>query len=715
MQPARRARVRLAAFVILAALTVASTGTALAADRSGVQSAGRPAWDRRTDDAVRLVVTFRDNASRSDAQAFEGSAVSLVTFERGARRAIYQTTRTALRSEKRRLERDPSVRTVQVSHRLYRAVDPEDEQFWDALWGLHNTGQTIEAFAGIANVDVDGRESLGVSTGTGVVIAVIDDGVDFSQPDLAGQAWVNPGESGGGKETNNVDDDANGYIDDVNGWDFCHDDKTLHDPGDDFHGTHVSGTIAAKLDGAGIVGLAPGVKVMALKFLGDDPACGWDDQAIAAIEYAKSFGVRISNNSWARPASSPPFGDPADDVPLYEAIEDSGMLFVAAAGNSGQDLDSVSRPSIPASFDLPNILSVAAVDNTGQLASFSNYGETSVDVSAPGVSIASLIPEYGGNEAGYYYLDGTSMAAPHVSAIAAVVGSQTPSILTTPTDLKKRILDTAKNVGDTGGMTLTGRVASAAAAIDHTDPTASAPNSYSFVTGIAIGSAISTRVRWPAGTDDLSGVASYALRQSVNGAGWTTVTASTIGPVRRPLAHVLDRLPLPGACARPGRQHRRICRRSPGPLEADPAERDGGDVRRHVDHRELLVGVRWQHALRNEVRGVGPVQLHRTRRCGDRTEERRPRRREGLRRRVLRRDHQRLPQFVAVQDRAVRAELGHVGQPQGQARPHRHGRPSTLRHRRVRLPAVAGVSCPGRSSWRRAPAAAGRGSCGPCR
>ena len=96
---------------------------------------------------------------------------------------------------------------------------------------------------GVANVDVDGRKSLAVVNGTGVVVAVIDDGVDFSRPDLAGQAWVNPGESGGGKETNNVDDDANGYIDDVNGWDFCHDDKTVHDPDDDFHGTHVSGTM----------------------------------------------------------------------------------------------------------------------------------------------------------------------------------------------------------------------------------------------------------------------------------------------------------------------------------------------------------------------------------------------------------------------------------------------------------------------------------------
>ena len=527
MHAARHARFRLAVFVSLAALMVASTGMTLAADRTGVQSAGRPAWDRESDDAVRLVVTFREKASRSDAQAFEGSATSLVTFEGAARRAVFQTSQTALRSEKRRLERDPSVRSVQVSHRLYRAVDPEDEQFWDALWGLHNTGQTILDSTGVANVDVDGRESLAVVSGTGVVVAVIDDGVDFSRPDLAGQAWVNPGESGGGKETNNVDDDANGYIDDVNGWDFCHDDKTVHDLDDDFHGTHVSGTIAAKLNGAGIVGLAPGVKLMALKFLGDDFNCGWDDQAIAAIEYAKSFGVRISNNSWARQASAPPFGDPEDDVPLYEAIADSGMLFVVAAGNSGQDLDDVSWPSIPASFGLPNILSVAAVDNTGQLASFSNYGETSVDVSAPGVDIASTFPDYDGNDAGYYWLSGTSMAAPHLSAIAALVGSQAPTLLDTPNNLKKRILDTAKYVGDTGGLTLTGRVASAAAARDQTDPTAFPPDSFSFVTGRAIGSTISTRVRWPAATDDLSGVASYALRQSVNGAAWTTVTAST--------------------------------------------------------------------------------------------------------------------------------------------------------------------------------------------
>jgi subtilisin family serine protease len=521
---ARRARIRLATPLVLAALLLAPTaGNATAADGAGRPTEGGHAWSKRTaTDDARLIVTYVSGTSRQHARDAEHEGLELVSFEQAKRRAVFQTTRESLRSDQRRLERDQAVRSVQISHRLYRDLDPEDEQFWQFLWGLHNTGQEIQGFPGIADVDVDGREALGVATGGGVVVAVIDDGVDFSRPDLAGQAWVNPGESGGGKENNNVDDDGNGYIDDVNGWDFCHDDKTLHDVNDDFHGTHVSGTIAAKLDGAGIVGVSPGVQIMALKFLGDDAACGWDDQAIAAIEYAKSFGVRISNNSWGRPA-----GAPGEDTALRDAIDDSGMLFVVSAGNSGVNNDTSFLRAVPASFDLPNILSVAAIDNQGLLADFSNYGPTSVDVAAPGVDIASNIPAYDGTPAGYYYLSGTSMASPHVTGIAALIGSQTPALLDSPTDLKKRILETAKDIGETHGDTVTGRVADAASALDTTDPTAFAPNSYAFVTGIAMGSSITTRVRWPAGTDDLSGVASYALRQSVNGAAWTTVTAST--------------------------------------------------------------------------------------------------------------------------------------------------------------------------------------------
>jgi subtilisin family serine protease len=521
---ARRARIRFATPLVLAALLLVPTaGNATAADGAGRPTEGGHAWSKRTaTDDARLIVTYVSGTSRQHARDAEHEGLELVNFKPAKRRAVFQTTGESLRSEQRRLERDPAVRSVQISHRLYRDLDPENEQFWQFLWGLHNTGQEIQGFTGVADVDVDGREALGVANGGGVVVAVIDDGVDFSRPDLAGQAWVNPGESGGGKENNNVDDDGNGYIDDVNGWDFCHDDKTLHDVNDDFHGTHVSGTIAAKLDGAGIVGVSPGVKIMALKFLGDDAACGWDDQAIAAIEYAKSFGVRISNNSWGRTA-----GAPGEDTALRDAIADSGMLFVVSAGNSGVNNDTSLLRAVPASFDLPNILSVAAIDNQGLLADFSNYGPTSVDVAAPGVDIASNIPAYDGTPAGYYYLSGTSMASPHVTGIAALIGSQSPALLDSPTDLKKRILDTAKDIGETLGDTVTGRVADAASALDTTDPTAFAPNSYAFVTGIAMGSSITTRVRWPAATDDLSGVASYALRQSVNGAAWTTVTAST--------------------------------------------------------------------------------------------------------------------------------------------------------------------------------------------
>jgi subtilisin family serine protease len=506
---------------------VPTAGDASAADGSGRPMDGGRAWSERGTEAARLVVGYTSTTTRAHARAAEHAGLRLVDFDPAKNRAVYETTRAAQRSEQRRLERDPAVQSVRVSTRLYRDLDPRDEQFWDALWGLHNTGQEIQDVPGDPDVDIDGLQSLGVQTGSGVVVAVIDDGVDFGRPDLAGQAWVNPGESGGGKESNNQDDDGNGHIDDVNGWDFCHDDKTVHDANDDFHGTHVAGTIAAKLDGAGIVGVAPSVKIMALKFLGDSrdpvtnqPECGWDYQAIDAIAYAKSFNVRISNNSWG--------GWPTgNDSALYNAIASSGMLFVSSAGNDGVNNDTSPIRSIPASFDLPNILSVAAIDNQGFLAEFSNFGPSSVDVSAPGVDIASAMPAYKGDPAGYYWMSGTSMAAPHVSGVAAVLASDSPDLLGSPTDLKSRILATAKPGAHTKGKTLTGDIADAANVIDDVEPTASAPNSYAFLTGGAMGSTIKTRVRWPAGSDDLSGVASYALRQSVNGAAWTTVTAST--------------------------------------------------------------------------------------------------------------------------------------------------------------------------------------------
>jgi subtilisin family serine protease len=420
------------------------------------------------------------------------------------------------------------VARVSVDHRRFRDADPTAEQFWTELWGLDNTGQDIRQGherGGTVDADVDAPQAMAVTTGTpSTVVAVIDDGVDFSHPDLTRRAWTNPGESGGGKETNGIDDDANGYVDDVHGWDFCHDDNTVHDFDDDQHGTHVAGTIAASLDGVGVVGVAPGVSIMGLKFLSNGADCGFDSMAIAAIDYASSFGVRIVNASWGG------VGAPGDALNLRDAIRDSGMLFIAAAGNDSSDNDQGPFTALPASFDLPNIISVAAVDNAGELASFSNYGRTSVDIVAPGKVILSTLPaDSDFPTPGWGWLDGTSMATPHVSGVAALAASMWPSLLGDPVALRARVLGSGKPSPLTGGLTSTGRIVDAWRALDATPPPAAArPNTFAFVTGSQMSSTRSTvRVGWPAGTDDRTGIGAYGLGQRAGAGSWATAVAAT--------------------------------------------------------------------------------------------------------------------------------------------------------------------------------------------
>ena len=253
---------------------------------------------------------------------------------------------------------DSPVESVSAGHAPRPAPRPDGRARLGPALGPRTTpGSRSAAHSGTANVDIDGLQASAITTGDpAVVVAVIDDGVDFSHPDLAARAWTNPGESGGGKDTNGVDDDGNGYVDDVHGWDFCNDDNTVHDFDEDFHGTHVAGTIAASLDGQGVVGVAPSVKIMALKFLDD----GGDVRArhrmaIEAIEYAKSFGVRSSNNSWGGRAAAGLVPARRRDRGLRDAVRHLG----------GQRRHRQrQRPSrLPASFDLPNIVSVAATDN----------------------------------------------------------------------------------------------------------------------------------------------------------------------------------------------------------------------------------------------------------------------------------------------------------------------------------------------------------------
>ena len=310
------------------------------------------------------------------------------------------------------LRRDPLVRYAEPNYVLETAALPDDP-LYNRLWGLSNTGQVVNGWPGTPDADADVDAAWSVTTGdAGVVVAVIDTGVDQSHPDLAANTWINAGEDCGGCRTDHVDNDGNGYVDDWRGWDFINGDNNPVD--DQGHGTHVAGTIGAVgNNGAGIVGVNWNVRLMGLKFLGSDGS-GTTADAISAVLYAAANGADVLNNSWAG-------GDFSQS--LLEAIEFADArdaLFVAAAGNDGMDNDAV--PMYPASYDVPNVLAVAASDNGDRHAFFSNFGKRSVDVSAPGVDILSTWP--GGS---YQYASGTSMAAPHAAGIAALVEAAQPA------------------------------------------------------------------------------------------------------------------------------------------------------------------------------------------------------------------------------------------------------------------------------------------------
>jgi subtilisin family serine protease len=195
------------------------------------------------------------------------------------------------------LNRDPRVAYAEPNFILHAADVFPNDQFFSRLWGLHNTGQNVNFTAGTPDADIDAPEAWSVSTGSsGVVVAVIDTGVDMAHPDIAPNIWVNAGEDCPGCRTNGVDDDGNGYVDDWRGWDFANGDNNPTD--DNGHGTHVSGTVAATgNNGLGVAGVTWSSRIMPLKFLGSDGS-GTTDDAISAILYARAKGVPILSNSW---------------------------------------------------------------------------------------------------------------------------------------------------------------------------------------------------------------------------------------------------------------------------------------------------------------------------------------------------------------------------------------------------------------------------------
>ncbi|MDQ8179478.1 S8 family serine peptidase [Pelagicoccus sp. SDUM812005] len=312
----------------------------------------------------------------------------------------------------------------------FPSATPSD---WDAsrMWGLDQIGA---------------RDAWEFETGAAadeVVIAVIDTGMQRTHPDLAANLFRNPRDS----TSNGADEDGNGLVDDVSGWDFFDDDADPQD--DDGHGTHVAGIAGAVgNNGSGAVGVSWGARILPLK-VGDADGLRTSaiNDALTYVRFLKQAGINIvaTNNSYGSGAAN---ASTRSEIRKHEEL---GILFVAASGNEGRNID-LSSDSLeyPAGYDLDNIISVGSSNQEDTLNLSSNYGAVSVDISAPGSDIYSTYPD-----GDYEFLSGTSMASPMVAGAIALLAQNQPQL--TAGELKARILDTADPVGSQNGRTVTGK------------------------------------------------------------------------------------------------------------------------------------------------------------------------------------------------------------------------------------------------------------------
>lgn len=315
-----------------------------------------------------------------------------------------------------------------------------------SLWGMYGDATSPANQYGSQAGEAWAAGNIGSNT---VWIGIIDEGYMYTHEDLSGNVGTNPGEIAG----NGVDDDGNGYVDDVYGWDFNGNNNTVFDGTSDDHGTHVAGTIGAVGgNNKGVVGVVWNVKLMNAKFLGSSG--GTTANAIKAVDYftdlKQRHGINLvaTNNSW---------GGGGYSQGLYDAIEranQAGILFIAAAGNSTNDNDA--NPSYPASYSNSNIIAVASIDSNGALSSFSNWGATSVDLGAPGRGIWSTVPKSsrGRIVSGYASYSGTSMATPHVTGGAALYAASHPGA--SASQIKNAILNSTVPTSSLSGKTVTG-------------------------------------------------------------------------------------------------------------------------------------------------------------------------------------------------------------------------------------------------------------------
>lgn len=410
----------------------------------------------------------------------------------------------------REILKDPNILYAEPNYIFHINKMPNDLMFF-TQWGLHNTGAYTGT--GIADIDIDAPEAWNITTGSAeTVVAVLDTGIDYTHPDLRDNIWINTGEI----PDNGIDDDGNGYIDDICGWDFVNNDN---DPMDDNnHGTFTSGVIGASgNNNIGITGVCWNVKIMPLKVL-DDEGSGDLASILQALDYAIRNGARISNNSYGIHMA---YAD--RPLALQDAINtanENNHLFIASAGNAGYDNDiiyppegsNISGPNYPSSFDSPNIIAVAASNYWDRLANQfednwdSNYGRTSVDLAAPGDFIWTTAPFNL-----YQPVSGTSVASPFIAGACALLWTNHPEL--TNLQIKEMLLGGVDPIQPTlGRTTLTGGRLNIFKALNQIPQPPSAP------TGLWAKWILNEiRLGWNANTEpDLAGYNIYLKRTMVD-------------------------------------------------------------------------------------------------------------------------------------------------------------------------------------------------------